>query len=86
MSDLSDDQVSVLIQRNAELEARVKELEIAAGRKPSYAGMRFWLGGHQIERHITEAQIKYEMDSGSSLTNAAQECLDLLAEIKKAAK
>ena len=43
-----------------------------------YAGVRIWIGNHEITQTLTKAQVEHERVAGMSITDAAQMCLDLL--------
>ena len=46
---------------------------------PGFAGVTLWLGDARVTQIVTEAQIRYERETGQALTEAAQKCLDIYA-------
>jgi hypothetical protein len=54
-------------------------IEQALARPYGYAGATVWIGDKTVTQVVTETQVKYEREPGQMITDAAQECLDLLA-------
>jgi hypothetical protein len=62
------------------LHAENEALKQALARPYGYAGATVWIGDKTVTQVVTETQVKYEREPGQMITDAAQECLDLLAK------
>ena len=49
----------------------------------AYAGVTVWIGEHRITQRLTKIQIETEIVPGISITETAQQCLDMLADAKE---
>ena len=49
----------------------------------AYAGVTVWIGEHRITQRLTKIQIETEIVPGTSITETAQQCLDMLADAKE---
>ena len=49
----------------------------------AYAGVTVWIGEHRITQRLTKIQIETEIVPGMSITETAQQCLDMLADAKE---
>lgn len=48
-----------------------------------YAGVTIFIGDHKVTQHVTEVAIKHEREVGNAITQAAQNCLAMIAAAPK---